>query len=85
MNIYVCNLSYQAMDRDLVTLFSEFGEVKAAKVVIDNFTHRSRGFAFVEMNDGADALKAIEKLNNTSFMNKTIVVREATSNPTRSR
>jgi len=79
MNIFVSNLSYQAMDSDLKKLFSEFGEVDSAKVVTDNFTKRSRGFAFVEMRNGDHAQSAIQRLNNTSFMQKTIIVREATS------
>jgi len=82
MTIFVSNLSFQAMDSDLKKLFSEFGEVKSAKVVTDNFSRRSRGFAFVEMMSNPEAAKAIEKLNNTSFMQKTIIVREATSKST---
>ena len=79
MNIYVSNLSFQAMDLDVRTLFSAFGEVKSARVVMDNFTRRSRGCAFVEMAEPAAALRAIERLNNSSFMQKTISVREAMS------
>lgn len=65
------------MDNDLKKLFSSWGEVKSARVVTDDFTRRSRGFAFVEITEEADAMKAIEKLNNTSFMQKTIIVRAA--------
>jgi RNA recognition motif-containing protein len=77
MNIFISNLSFQAMDNDLKKLFSSWGEVKSARVVTDDFTRRSRGFAFVEITEEADAMKAIEKLNNTSFMQKTIIVRAA--------
>lgn len=69
------------MDSDVRRLFSSYGEVVSARVVTDNFTHRSRGFAFVEMVKNEDAAMAIGKLNNTSFMQKTIVVREAHSRP----
>ncbi|HYC29419.1 MAG TPA: RNA-binding protein [Chitinophagaceae bacterium] len=80
MNIFISNLSFQAMDQDVRTLFSAFGEVKSARVITDNYTRRSRGFAFVEMAEANAAVQAIERLNNTSFMHKTITVREATSN-----
>jgi len=79
MNLYVSNLSFQAIDDDIKRLFRTFGEVRSARVITDNFTRRSRGFAFVEMERPEDAQAAIQKLNNTSFMQKTIAVREATS------
>jgi RNA recognition motif-containing protein len=81
MNIFVGNLSYQAMDSDLKKLFSEFGEVRSAKVVIDNFSRRSRGFAFIDMEDSSAGNKAIEKLNNSLFMQKSITVKVASDKP----
>ena len=81
MNIFVSNLSFQAMDHDIRKLFGAFGEVVSAKVITDNFTRRSRGFGFVEMSNGEAALEAIGRLHNTSFMQKTIIVREATPDP----
>ncbi len=77
MNIFVGGLNYQTNDSELEQLFSEFGAVSSAKIIIDNFTNRSRGFGFVEMSNNEEALKAIEQLNGTSFMQKTIVVNEA--------
>jgi RNA recognition motif-containing protein len=76
MKIFVGNLSFQATDSDLKRLFSEFGIVSSAKVITDNFTHRSRGFGFVEM-DADHAQKAISRLDATAFMEKTINVNEA--------
>jgi len=76
MNISVSNLSFQAMDHDVRKLFSAFGEVKSAKVVMDDYTKRSRGFALVEMDNAQGANEAIQKLHNTIFMNKTIIVEE---------
>jgi RNA recognition motif-containing protein len=78
MKIYISNLSFQAGDNDLKKLFSEFGEVDTAMVVMDNFTRRSRGFALVEMVQREAGENAVARLNNTSFMHKTINVREAT-------
>ena len=55
MNIYVGNLSYSVTEDDLRALFTEFGDVSSAKLIIDRDTGRSKGFGFVEMasNDGA--------------------------------
>ena len=63
MNIYVGNLSFRMDDSDLEKVFSEFGEVKSAKVITDRETGRSKGFGFVEMADAASGAEAIEKLN----------------------
>ncbi|MEK9625688.1 MAG: RNA-binding protein, partial [Gammaproteobacteria bacterium] len=49
MNIYVGNLSYSVTEDDLRALFTEFGDVSSAKLIIDRDTGRSKGFGFVEM------------------------------------
>lgn len=77
MKLFVGNLNYQTSENQLQSLFSEYGEVKTVNIVMDKYTNRARGFAFVEMQDAADGNKAIEKLNNTSFDMQTIVVSEA--------
>jgi RNA recognition motif-containing protein len=77
MNIFVGSLSYQTTESELEQLFSEFGAVSSAKVIMDNYTNRSRGFGFVEMANNDEAKSAIEKLNGTSFMQQTLVVNEA--------
>ena len=59
MNIYVSNLSFNVTDEDLHDYFAEYGEVSSAKVIMDKFTNKSRGFAFVEMSDDEAAKKAI--------------------------
>lgn len=63
MNIYVSNLSYAVQDEDLREFFTEYGEVSSAKVIMDKYTNRSKGFGFVEMPDDAAAQKAIEELD----------------------
>jgi RNA recognition motif-containing protein len=63
MNIYVSNLSYSVQDDDLRGFFSEYGEVSSAKVIMDKYTNRSKGFGFVEMPDDAAAQKAIAELD----------------------
>lgn len=79
MNIYVGNLSYQATEQDLKKLFSEFGEVKSVKIINDNYTGRSRGFGFVDMEQTSEATKAIEALNNVNFKQQSLIVNEARS------
>ena len=69
MNIYVGNISYQTDDSRLTELFSEFGEVASARVINDRETGRSKGFAFVEMNDDSAANSAIEALNEKANAN----------------
>jgi RNA recognition motif-containing protein len=77
MNIYVGNLASDVTEEDLTTLFSEFGQVKEAKVIKDMFSQESRGFGFVEMPATAEAQKAIEELNTKELKGKAITVNEA--------
>lgn len=74
-NLYVGNLSFQTTADGLRELFSEFGTVSSAQIVMDRETGRSRGFAFVEMADGGDA--AINALNGRDVDGRTLTVNEA--------
>jgi RNA recognition motif-containing protein len=74
MNIYVSNLSFNVTDEDLNEYFAEYGEVSSAKVILDKFTQKSRGFAFVEMTDEEAAKKAIQELDGASVDGRTINV-----------
>ncbi len=73
--IYVGNLSFNTTSDELRDTFGEFGEVANASVVSDRETGRSRGFAFVEMDSGAD--EAIEALNGRELSGRTLTVNEA--------
>ncbi len=77
MNIYVANLSFDLQGEDLKELFSAYGEVRSANIIMDKATNRSRGFGFVEMDDEAAAKKAIAELDGTSVENRAIKVNEA--------
>jgi cold-inducible RNA-binding protein len=77
MNIYVGNLPYTSGDSEIQTLFEQYGEVSSTSVIIDKFTGKSRGFAFVEMPDDSAAQNAIETLGGQEFNGRAIVVREA--------
>ena len=73
--LYVGNLTYDTTEDNLVELFSEFGEVLSAQIIIDRDTNRSKGFGFVEMADGAD--EAANSLNGQDFRGRNLTVNEA--------
>jgi RNA recognition motif-containing protein len=77
MNIYVGNLSWGLKDQDLANLFAPFGEVASAKIVMDKFTQRSKGFGFVEMPNDEQAQTAIAQLNGSEVEGRNLVVNES--------
>jgi len=77
MNIYVGNLSWNLKDQDLANLFTPFGEVASAKIVMDKFTQRSKGFGFVEMKEDTQAQAAIAQLNGSEVDGRNLVVNES--------
>jgi len=77
MNIYVSNLSFAVQDEDLRGYFAEYGEVTSAKVIMDKYTNRSKGFGFVEMSDDAAANKAIAELDGATVDGRSIKVNVA--------
>ena len=76
-SIYVGNLSFDATEDDIRQAFAEFGEVASVNMITDRETGRSRGFAFVEMPDGAQAKEAIEKVNLAEIAGRRVTVNEA--------
>jgi RNA recognition motif-containing protein len=77
MNLFVAKLSPATSGQDLEKLFSEFGEVVSAKVIMDKETGNSKGYGFVEMKNEEEARTAINALNDTEVDGKQIVVKEA--------
>jgi RNA recognition motif-containing protein len=75
--IYVGNVSFNMTEHDLTALFAEHGEVNSATIITDRETGRSRGFGFVEMENDAEALKAIEAINAREVGGRTLTVNEA--------
>jgi RNA recognition motif-containing protein len=73
--LYVGNISFDTTSDDLVQAFSQYGTVLGAQIVSDRETGRSRGFAFVEMHDGAEA--AIAAMNGAQLQGRTLTVNEA--------
>ena len=77
MNIYVGNLSYSVTEDDLRALFTEFGDVSSAKLIMDRDTGQSKGFGFVEMSGNDSGQKAIDELNGREVSGRALKVNEA--------
>jgi RNA recognition motif-containing protein len=77
MNIYVGNLAFTTTEDDLRTMFTEFGEVQEAKVVMDRRTNQNKGFGFVEMPSNSEADQAIKALNGKFIEGRNIKVNPA--------
>jgi RNA recognition motif-containing protein len=73
--LYVGNLSFNTTEDTLRAAFAQFGTVNTAQLVMDRDTGRPRGFAFVEMGDGAEA--AIDGMNGQMLDGRTLTVNEA--------
>ncbi len=85
MNIYVGNLSYGVTEDELQQLFGEYGSVVSANLIMDRDTGNSKGFGFVEMENQADAEKAIKDLDGSSVKGRNIKVNQARPRNERSR
>ena len=79
MHIYVSNLSSVVNENELKNLFSVYGEVKSAEIVLDVFTGESRGFAYIQIDDDVAAKNAISGLHNSLLHELAITVQEAPS------
>lgn len=77
ITIYVGNVPFKARQEELEELFEPFGAIESARIITDKETGKSRGFAFVKMEDKNAGLKAIEELNNREWMGKVLRVNEA--------
>lgn len=84
MNIYVSNLSFHTSESDLKDLFSKFGAVTSAKIIMDRETNKSRGFAFIEMLSQNEGNKAIAGLNSKEIEGRALSVSLAREKENRS-
>ena len=73
--LYVGNLSFDTTESDLKELFGQAGSVETVRIITDRDTGRSKGFGFVEMQDGGD--KAIAQMNGKDFNGRALTVNEA--------
>lgn len=74
MNIYVGNLSYETSENDLRNVFGEHGAVSKVNVIMDKMTGKSKGFAFIEMENDAEGQKAIDELNGADLNGRNLKV-----------
>jgi len=77
INIHVRNLSLDSSEEDLRGLFAAYGDVESARVVVDRFTNRSRGFGFIQMAKREEGLKAIQELDSKDLLGRSLKVSEA--------
>lgn len=77
MTIYVGNISYEVTEADLNDVFAEYGAVKKVQIPVDRTTGRVRGFAFVEMQTEDEEATAIENLDGSEWMERTLKVNKA--------
>jgi cold-inducible RNA-binding protein len=76
-NIFVGNLDFGATEASIRALFEPYGNVEKVNLITDRDTGRSRGFAFVEMTDSAEADRAITALNGANLDGRALNVNEA--------
>jgi RNA recognition motif-containing protein len=76
-NIFVGNLDFTATEASVRSIFEPYGAVDRVNLITDRDTGRSRGFAFVEMSDAAQADQAIAALNGAQLDGRALNVNEA--------
>jgi len=74
--LYVGNLAYKANEQIVQEHFEKVGSVQSVRLVKDKRTGRRKGFGFIEINSG-DVNNFISKLNESEFMERSIIVRPA--------
>ena len=82
-NIFVGNLDFKATEEGVRSLFERYGAVNSARIMTDRETGRSRGFAFVEMENESEANNAINALNGYNLDGRNLNVNEARPKPDR--
>ena len=74
IKIYVGNLSFNSSEHEIQGLFEAYGAVDSVKIIVDQFTNRSRGFGFVEMENREEGLKAIQELDSRDLGGRSLKV-----------
>jgi len=75
--LFVGNLSFNTNEGDILDLFKQVGNVTSCELIMDKFTNKSRGFAFVQMGTQEDATKAVAELNGKELDGRALTVNEA--------
>ena len=74
VTLYVGNFSEAVSENDLLTLFTQMGDVSTLRIMRDRHSGRSRGYAYVTMTAQSEADKAVSRLNESSFSGQTLKV-----------
>ena len=77
MKLFIGNLPYDVTEEEVLEIFNKFGEVVNTNLVVDHFSGRPKGFAFVEMSTRSDGHRAKETLNKQEYKNRQLVCNEA--------
>jgi cold-inducible RNA-binding protein len=72
--LFVGNLTYNTIENDIQDLFGQAGSVLSVNLMMDKFTGKSRGFAFVEFSTPEEATKAVEMFNGKDFQGRPLTV-----------
>lgn len=75
--LFVGNLSFNTTEGDVLDLFKQAGNVTSCELILDKFTSKSRGFAFVTMGSEEEASKAIAQFNGKELDGRALTVNEA--------
>lgn len=81
MNIFVAKLSSETKAENLTQLFSQYGTVNSSKIIMEPTTGKSKCYGFVEMKNDNEGDNAIQNLNNSNFMGKSILVKKSEPRP----
>src|SRR3989344_1517045 len=75
--LFVGGLPYSFTNTQLEEMFAQYGKIVSCTVITDRYSGQSKGFGFVELEDDAEADKAIETLNGTDVGGRKIMVNVA--------
>jgi RNA recognition motif-containing protein len=75
--LFVGNLSFNTTEGDVLDLFKQAGTVAKCELIVDKFSNKSRGFAFVEMGTQEEANAAIAQFNGKELDGRALTVNEA--------
>ena len=77
MKLFIGSLPYNITESELSELCMPFGDVVSVKLILDQFTGKSKGFAFIEMSNRSQGHKVMEELNGKVYNHRTLVCNEA--------
>src|SRR5881409_4191535 len=75
--LFVGNLSFNTTENELQDLFAAHGPVTSVDLIMDKFSGKPRGFAFVTMESKEGAQAAIQALHGKDLDGRALTVNEA--------